>query len=117
VSESTRALIIFILAIIVLLAMAFLASNFMARRAIKSVIKMFRNGQALSAETAKTTDELGLQPRRLLQFKAFRDYKPAALQLLMRHNIIQATEDGRFFLSEETLSQTNIEQRVGRPRT
>jgi uncharacterized protein YneF (UPF0154 family) len=116
VSDSTRVLIIFILAIIVFLALAFLGSNFMARRAIKSLIKMFRNGQALTPETARTTEELGMKPRRMLQLKAFRDYKPAALQFLMRHNIIQATEDGRFFLSEEALSQTNIERRVGGPR-
>jgi hypothetical protein len=114
VSDSTRVLIIFILVILILLAVAFVGSNFMARRAIKSVIKMFRNGQALSLDTAKTSEELGFRPRRMLQLRATRDYKPAAMQFLMKHNVIQATEDGRLYLSEEALSQTNIEHRLGK---
>ncbi len=109
-SESTRAAIILILILIVLIAIAFAGSNFMMRRAVKAVLKMFRDGQALSAETAKSMEDLGFKGRSFLQLRAFRDYKPAALQLLMRNDIIQATEDGRLFLSEETLAKTNLGQ-------
>jgi hypothetical protein len=112
VSDSTRAIIILVLVILVLLAFTFLGSNLLARRAIKTVIKMFRERQALSPETAMTAEALGFQRRSILQVRAFRDYKPAALQFLMRNNIVQATEDGRLYLSEAILAQTNIAQQV-----
>jgi hypothetical protein len=110
VSDSTRGIVILVLAIIVLLALTFLGSNFLARRAIRTVVKMFRERQALSAETAMTAEALGFRGRSLLQFRAFRDYKPAALNLLIRNNIVQSTEDGRLFLSEAMLAQTSIVQ-------
>jgi len=113
VDESTRAIIFLILIMVLLLALAFLGSNFMMRRAVKAVIKMFRQGQALSPETARTAEELGFKRKSLLQFKAFRDYKPSAMNVLMRADIIQTTEDGRVFLSEDRLMQTNVEQKLG----
>jgi hypothetical protein len=113
VDESTRAIIFLILIMVLLLALAFLGSNFMMRRAVKAVIKMFRQGQALSPETARTAEDLGFKRKSLIQFKAFRDYKPSAMNVLMRADIIQTTEDGRVFLSEDRLMQTNVEQKVG----
>jgi hypothetical protein len=107
-SESTRALILFILVLILLLAVAFAASNWMMRRAMKKVIKMLRDGQALSSETARTTEQLGFKQRQMLQFKLWRDYTPAALQMLITANIIQSTDDGRLFLSEENLSKSPL---------
>jgi len=89
--------------------LAFIGANLMYRRAIKAVIRIFRENHALTAGTAKFAIELGFK-RTLFQFKGLRDYKPAALQLLMRNNIIQSTDDGRLFLSEETLAQTNLGQ-------
>jgi hypothetical protein len=112
-SESTRALIVLILTVILLLAIAFAASNWMMRRAIKKVIKMLRDGQALSSETARTTEQLGFKQRQMLQFKLWRDYTPAALQILMTANIIQSTEDGRLFLSEDNLSKTPLGKQAG----
>jgi hypothetical protein len=35
-----------------------------------------------------------------------RDYKPRALQLLISADIVQMTEDGKFYLDEESLSMT-----------
>jgi hypothetical protein len=113
VNDSTRAIIILVLVIILLLAVAFLGSNYMMRRAFKSVIKMFRYNNALTPATAKTADELGFKRKAFLQLKAFRDYKPTALQYLMRQEIIKVTDDGRLYLSEETLSQSPIERRLG----
>jgi hypothetical protein len=112
VSDSTRAIIILVLVILVVLALTFLGSNLMARRAIKTVIKMFQDRQAISPETAMSTEALGFQRRSLLQVRAFRDYKPAALQFLMRNIIVQVTDDGRLYLSEAVLSQTNLAQKV-----
>ncbi len=111
-SESTRIIIFLILIMILLLALAFLGSNFLMRRAIKAVIKMFRQGEALTPETAKTSEELGFKRKSFLQFKALRDYKPSAMNILMRADIIQTTEDGRLFLSEDRLMQTNLEQKL-----
>lgn len=110
-SQTTSAIILIILAMLLLLVIAFVASNFLMKRAIRDVLKMFRTGQATSPETAKFQDELGFKRRSLIQFNALRDYKPTALQLLLRHNVIQTTDDGRVYLSEETLSTTNIERR------
>ncbi len=111
--ESTRVLIILILIIILLLAVAFLGSNLMMRRALRTVIKMFRNGQARTPETAQYAEDLGIKRRTLLQFKALRDYKPTALQLLMRGEIILSTEEGKLYLNEERLAQTSVEQKIG----
>ena len=115
--ESTRVIIILILILILLLALAFVGSNFMMRRALKAVIKMFRKGDALSPETAKFAEDLGFKKKSFLQFKALRDYKPTAMNILMRAEVIQTTEDGKVYLSEDRLLQTNVEQRIGVQKT
>ena len=96
-------LIVFFIAL--LIALPFM----MNKRAIRQVIRRFRDRQALDPSTAKTIDELGLTPpsfrERLMRF---RDYKPAALNGLVRIGIVQVTEDGRFYLSEEKLGNTRI---------
>jgi len=38
----------------------------------------------------------------------FRDYKPAALQGLIRVEIVQVTEEGKVYLSEEKLKTTKL---------
>ena len=104
--ESTRAVIIIVLALVLLLVLAIYGSRFMLNRAIKKVIKAFRENNALSAGKALLPEELGLVRRTLFQFNAFRDYRPWALEMLRRSNIIQQTDDGRLFLSEEDLART-----------
>jgi len=108
--ESTRAIIMLVLVMLLLIALAFLGSAFLMRRAIKAVIKMFQAQEAFTPETAKTEDELGFKRRSFIQFKAMRDYKPTALQFLMRNNIVQMTDDGRLFISREALAQTKLGQ-------
>ncbi len=95
---------------IFLIFVAFVASNFLMKRAIRDVLKMFRAGQAFTPETAKFQDELGFKRRSFIQFKALRDYKPTALQILIRNNIVQVTEEGKVYLSEEALLATNLEK-------
>jgi hypothetical protein len=109
-SESTRALVLVILVVLLFLAIAFAGSNYMMRRAIKNVIKMLRDADALSLGTARTTEELGFK-KSIFQLKLWRDYKPAAIQLLMTANIILYTEDGKLYLSEENLAKTKLGQR------
>ncbi len=107
-SESTRAIILIVLIMLLLIALAVAVSNFMMRRAIKAVLKLMRDGQALSPDTAKTSDELGFRGRNMFNFKLLRDYRPQAMQLLITANIIQTTDDGRIFLSEENLAKTRL---------
>ena len=71
---------------------------------------MLRKGEALTSETAKTTEELGFRKNVFLQMKIWRDFKPAALNLLMTANVVQITEDGRIYLSEENLAKTRFGQ-------
>jgi hypothetical protein len=77
----------------------------LSRHAILQVISIFRKHQALSIDGAKTIDALGLRPpdlsRRLL---SFRDYKPQALERLIKAEIVQISEDGKLFLSEEKIT-------------
>ena len=98
--------ILIVIAIIVLAIIAMLyIPRFMINRAIRSVIRIFRQNNAVTVRDAKTAEELDLNPKPFLQ-RAFRtrDYKPYALQILMNTNIIQATEDGRLYLAEDQLA-------------
>jgi hypothetical protein len=107
-SEGTRALIILVLVMILLLTIAFLGSTFLMKRALRQVIKKFREGQALSSQAAKTEDELGLKARGAFEFKGLRDYRPIALQFLIRQEIVGVTEEGKLFLLEENLSKAGL---------
>ena len=81
----------------------------MNKRAVIQVVKRLRKHQALDIQSAKTVEEVGLQPlsfqERMLRF---RDYKPAALQGLIRTGIVQITEDGRVYLSEQKLRNSRL---------
>ncbi len=110
-SDSTRAIILLILILMLMLALAFYGSTFLMKRAIKTVVKRFRDFDALTPTTARTVEELGLARQGFFQFKALRDYKPAAMDLLLRNNIIQVTEDNRLYLLESELSKINIGQK------
>ncbi len=81
------------------------------KRAVNQVIKIFRQHRAVSINSAKTIDELGLRPpsfrERLMRL---RDYKPAALNGLIRVGIVKATEDDKLYLSEEKLRGSKLGQ-------
>jgi hypothetical protein len=106
VSDSTRSLVLFILVILLLLVLAFAGSSFLMRRALKQVVKMFRDGGALSPETAKFAADLGIRQKGILEIRGLRDYKPSALQFLIRQEVVIVTDDGRVYLSEQKLSAT-----------
>ena len=112
-SKETSAIIIFILFIVLLLVVAFFGSNLLTKRAIRAVLKTFRAFNALTPENAQWADDIGLKNKGMFQMRGLRDYKPAALQFLMKHEIVKATEEGKLFLSEETLAQTEVEVRIG----
>jgi hypothetical protein len=98
--------VVALLIIIILTLLAILViPTLMTRRAHHHVIKIFRHHGALSAETAKTIDEMRLTPPTLQQrlFRT-RDYKPRALERLKESGIVRTAEDDKLFLSEEELT-------------
>jgi len=96
-------LILVLLAIGALLVILFVPMWRMKRN-VPPVLRVFREHNATSAGNAKTLDELGLRlPRMLDGILSRRDYKRYALKGLIETGIIEMTEDGKFFLSEERL--------------
>ena len=94
------------LVIIFLLVMLFLPS-FMINQNVPKVIKILRKYNATRPETAKMPKEMGLaQPGFVERMWKLRDYKPRALQFLLQSEIVQMTDDGRVFLSDENLALT-----------
>ena len=100
------ALVIVVLAVILILGVMVLP-QLMVRRAIPAVIRIFRQHSAVGVSSARAIHELGLAPPGMVErMWRMRDYKPRALQLLISAKIIERTEDGRLYLSEERLAAT-----------
>ena len=87
----------------------FIVSQWRLKRAIRQVIRIFREHNAISINNSKTIEELGMRTRGMLErmFRG-RDYKQYALRALMKAGIIQETEDGRLYLSEEKLVASGL---------
>ena len=100
---SNEALFI-ILMIVAFGLVLFILPQWRLRRAISQVIRIFREHNAFSIKNAKTNDELGIRQRGITEgmFK-IRDYKVHALDVLIRSEIIQMTEDGKLYLLEDKL--------------
>ena len=101
--------LIIILLIIVALVSMLVIPQWLIKRAVPQVIRIFREHNAIDIKNAKTLDELRLRPRGMMQqmFRR-RDYKQYALTALMQADIIQMTEDGKLYLSEEKLSESRF---------
>ena len=94
-----------------LLVAIFVIPRWLLRRAARQVIKIFREHNATDSKNAKTIDELGLRPPGVMErMMRRRDYKPHALNALMQAEIIQRTEDGKLYLSEEKLIDFGLEK-------
>jgi len=98
--------ILIILTVLVLIVVFVLPQIFM-RRSVSSVIRVFRQKKAVSPENAMTVDELGLRPKSTAQ-AIFRgtQYKTTALLALRNARVIEITDDGKLYLSEENLSRS-----------
>ena len=87
----------------------FVIPQWRLRRAISQVIRIFQQLNAIGVKNAKTIDELGLRPRTLMEgMLKGRDFKPYALRALIKAEVIQMTEDGRLYLSEEKLISSGL---------
>ncbi len=94
-----------ILVIVFLLVLSFALPLWLQRRAIISVIKIFREKNALDMESAITRDALGIKPRTFMErMLKMRDYKPDALKFLLSAKIVRVTDDDRLYFSGEQLA-------------
>ena len=101
-----------VLAVVVILLVAVLAFylwRYMMIRALRSVVALFRENDAVTSESAVTLETLGLEPipftRRLFRP---RDYKRPALQVLGQQGIIKMVEGPKFYLDEIALKNSSI---------
>jgi len=108
VSESIRAFIIIILVVVLLGTLGVYLMGFTYRRTVKDLFMIFRKAQAISPETAKFADEVGIKGKSLLSLRVVRDYKPQILQMLIKENIVHITEEGKLFLSEQVLAEHQL---------
>lgn len=102
-SETTTLILLTALILIII----FVLPQIMLRYAISSVIRTFRQRKAVGAQNARTIDELGLRPKSMMQ-AIFRgtQYKTTALLVLRNAAVIESTEDGKLYLSEENLTRS-----------
>jgi len=110
---NVETVIIAVLLFGLLILALFIIPRWRLKRAIRQVIQIFRNSSATDIKHAKTADELGLSPRGMIDgmFRG-RDYKPYALNALRKAEIIQSTEDGKLYLSEDKLMESGLERGV-----
>ncbi len=107
-----RSIILIVLIVLLFLAVSFTISRYFLIRAMHTVVQIFRDQQALDDASARTKKELGIADIEAFQFKTFFDYKPTAFRVLLRSGIIQISRDAkRFFLSEQLLSQTDLDKK------
>jgi len=80
-------------------------------RALRQVVRIFREHNATESKNARTADDLGLRPPGVIdRMMRRRDYKPQALSSLMQAGVIQATEGGKLYLSEAKLTEFGLEK-------
>lgn len=86
--------------------------RFFMDRAIRGVIKTFREKGALDPVNAKPKSELGLKSSAETSFIdglfKMRDYKPYIFDSMLQLAIVRETEDGKYYLSEQTLQSSNL---------
>ena len=104
-------IIIIVLIVVFLLLAMFFIPQWRLKRAIRQVIWIFKDCNAIGVKNAKTVDELGLSPKGMLE-GAFRgrDYKQYALNALRKAEILQTTEDGKFYLVEDKLISSGLDK-------
>jgi hypothetical protein len=98
---------VIVILVVVLLFVMFILPQLRLRIAIPSIIRLFRQSNAVGIKNAKTIEELGLKPKNVAQAVfSGQDYKITALRVLRKAEVIQSTEDGKLYLSEKDLSNS-----------
>jgi hypothetical protein len=102
---SVQLVIVIVIGIGVILLSMFFA-GWRTKRAAYKVVDIFRRHNAVGFQNAKTIDELGLTPPSFIQkITAPRDYKTSALKILIKNEIINMTNDGKLFITDEKLNE------------
>jgi len=97
-----------LLSVSIILCLSFLAAlriqAFLVKRAVTQVVDRFRTNHSLCSQGSKTVEELGLQPPSFLEriYKP-RDYKPYALNMLIKTGAVRLSDDGKMCLLEKKL--------------
>lgn len=97
--------ILFIVLIVILFILSVLFLPYwLIMRSVPKVIRAFRQKNAVGENNAMTIEELELKPKSIFR-RMFtrRDYSQNALQFLIRADVVDITEEGKFFLNEEKL--------------
>lgn len=91
----------------------FIIPGFRLKRAIHEVVDIFRKHHSLCFTNLKSIDELGLRPPGLMEglFKK-RDFKPLALQVLIKANVVHLADDLTMCLQEDKLSAFRRANRI-----
>jgi len=91
-------IIFFVVAIVGILVIP----RFLVKRAINQVVDIFLKNEAIDVASARTITELRLQKKGYLErMVRTRDYKPYALEMLLRADIVIRTEDDKLYISKE----------------
>jgi hypothetical protein len=98
-------ILLILLLIMMIIFSIFFMPAWMIRRNTSKVIAIFRKKNAIGIKNAKTASELGITPRSFLEnFGRLRDYKPKVLEFLIRSNVVNVTEDGKLYITDESLA-------------
>ena len=93
--------------VIIGIILIFLIPILKMRFATTAVLKEFCTQNALSPETAKTAEELGIAGQSIFdRLIKSQDYKPHALLILKNAKIIQEIGENRLYLDEENLANS-----------
>ena len=97
--------ILFIILIVILFGLTVIfVPYWLTMRSVPKVIKAFRLNNATRVHSAKPIEELELKPKSIFRrMFARRDYSQQALQFLIRADVVDITEEGKFYLNEEKL--------------
>lgn len=104
---------LFVLLIIALAILGFFVlPQIRIKRAVNQVVAIFERNNALDVRSARTIDELGLRPPTFLEgMMRMRDFKPYALQILMKADVILQTDGGRLYLLQDKLAAIDTDRR------
>ena len=106
---SPRTIVLIILISLLAITVWWTLTRYFLRRAMITVVMMFRHHRALDDASAKSKEEIGLINPGIRQVERIWDYKPTAFRVLLRSGIIRISKDARrFYLSEKLLSQTDL---------
>jgi len=106
--------LVMVLMIGVLIGVMVYIPRLLVKKAVRKIVAQLRERGAINPETATTLKELGLVQGSYFN-RAFRirNYRPYAVRMLGQAKILQATEEGMVYLSEEELEHSQVKKFAG----